>query len=679
MARKNKIEQPAPSRSWDASLWAPLAGAAVIVISICLAYSNSLEGEFFFDDNDSIGGNPSIRPLFDALNPPPAMPSEPYAKAAWEIQRARTRPAADPNREPDPIQPTLAQGILSALSPPRDLTVTGRPMLNLSLAVNYAIGQENVRSYHIFNILTHVLAALAMFGVVRRTLLLPSLRAYFEGKATPAALATALLWALHPLQTESVTYVIQRAEAMVSLMYLLTLYCAVRGFAASNAAQPRAARIWYILCVASCAVGMATKEVMISAPLFVLLYDGLLVSPNFKNALGRRTGLYAGLAASWAVLAMVMIQAGDRGGTAGFGAADTCTPWQYARTQFGVILHYLRLTFWPDSLCIDYYWPVAKNPMDMIPGAVMLAVLLGLAAWGLFTRRKWAAAGALFFLALGPSSSIVPIRDLAFEHRMYLPLAAIMVLLVAGAVCAWNKLMARKNLPQSAWLIPLGLCLAATVSLAVQTSIRNEDYRTRFGLWKDTVKKRPGNARAHANLGVLMAGVGDMKESYRLLTRSMELDPNFTPAYSNRAMLLYRAGRYDQAIEDCTKAIAITSKYAPACYNRGLARNARGDRMGALEDFTKAIELCPTYCEAFADRGNVYVALGRMDLAIADYSMAIKSNPAYLLGWYNRAATYTEMGQFDKAWFDLNVYRLNGGGDYAELYNRLAQRSGRTQ
>jgi hypothetical protein len=159
---------------------------ACLVGAILAAYHNSFSGPFVFDDGPAILGNPTIRHL----------------SALGEV-----------------------------LSPPREAgqTVGGRPMVNLSLAVNYALGGEDVRGYHIFNLIVHTLGALALFGIVRRTLLQPVLRERFGSAATPLALAVALLWAVHPLLTESVTYVIQRAESLMGLFYLLTLYCFIRG------------------------------------------------------------------------------------------------------------------------------------------------------------------------------------------------------------------------------------------------------------------------------------------------------------------------------------------------------------------------------------------------------------------------------------------------------------------
>ncbi|MGD1021058.1 MAG: hypothetical protein ABSA12_17265, partial [Verrucomicrobiia bacterium] len=200
----------------------------LLVLTGLWAYHNSLTGPFIYDDWLSIQKNPTIRHL-------------------WPIWQ--------------PLSPPHAGGI----------TVEGRPLINLSLAVNYAIGGTNVRGYHALNLAIHILAGLTLFGIVRRTLLQPRLRERFGAVADELALAVALIWTVHPLQTESVTYIIQRAESMMGLFYLLTLYGFIRGTASPLP------RLWHGLCIGACALGMASKEVMVSAPLMVMLYDRTFV------------------------------------------------------------------------------------------------------------------------------------------------------------------------------------------------------------------------------------------------------------------------------------------------------------------------------------------------------------------------------------------------------------------
>ena len=211
---------------------ASFVAVAVIVAAIAGVYWNSLSAPFLFDDTLAIEQNNSIRQL-------------------WPLSHV--------------------------FSPPSDGSgVTGRPIVNLSLALNYAWSGLNVTSYHVVNLVIHALAAAALFGLVRRSLLRPALRGRFTADAAWwIATAVALLWALHPLQTETVTCVVQRTEALVALFYLLTLYLFVRGVEAS---EPRA---WHAAALVACMLGMASKEVMASAPLVVLLFDRTFFAGSF--------------------------------------------------------------------------------------------------------------------------------------------------------------------------------------------------------------------------------------------------------------------------------------------------------------------------------------------------------------------------------------------------------------
>ena len=370
-------DKPSPSRPW----WVALAAPGLIVLATIGAYYNSFGGVFVFDDATSIAENPTIQHLWPI----------------WEV-----------------------------LSPPgKGVTVQGRPVINFSLAVNYALGGLSVWGYHALNLAVHILAGLALFGLVRRTLLLPGLKGRFQSSATALALAVALIWTLHPLQTESVTYIIQRAESIMGLFYLLTFYCAVRGFTSARR------RWWYAAAVAACALGMGSKEVMVSAPLMVLVYDRLFVADSFRSLFRRRWGFYVALAATWGILALLVISAGNRSNTAGFGLRMSC--WDYAQTQFGYIIRYLRLCFWPRPLVFDYGNDIVGDPSGIIPYAVAVGVLVAGTAVGLYFRSWLGFLGAWFFAILAPSSSVIPIAtEVAAEHRMYLPLAAVVALVVVG-------------------------------------------------------------------------------------------------------------------------------------------------------------------------------------------------------------------------------------------------------
>jgi len=320
-------------RSWAAHAVKLLP---LLLIAAGLAvYYNSFDGASFFDDHPSIRDNPRIRrlwPLWEAMS--------------WPVPGA----------------------------------IHGRPVAALSLAINYALGGLRVWGYHAFNVTIHILASLALFGIVRRTLIGTRFRDRVGPDAPWLAMAVALIWLVHPLQTESVDYIVQRTEGLMGF-FLLTLYCVVRGAASSRQ------RGWYAGAVISCALGMGSKEVMAVAPLTVLLYDRAFLARSFREALRVRAALYAGLAGSWLVPA-ALVASGAHGESAGFGLS--VTPWEYARTQAGVmIIHYLRLSFWPRPLVVDYYdWPVARTAAVVVPAGALVIGLLAATLWAA-RRRPW--------------------------------------------------------------------------------------------------------------------------------------------------------------------------------------------------------------------------------------------------------------------------------------------------
>jgi len=307
--------------------WRVLAVAAVLTLAALGAYWNSFNVPFLLDDSLSIGDNPSIRHL---------------------------------------------GRIGDVLSPPTTALTAARPLLNLTFALNYAVGGLSVQGYHVVNLIIHICAGLALLGIVRRTLLLPGLRQRYGEAALSLAACVALLWTLHPLQTEAVTYISQRAESLMGLFYLLTLY----GFIRSVTTESRNG--WLILSVAACFCGMATKQVMVTAPVLVLLYDRAFVSGSFRSALAGRRWYYVSLAATWLLLGFLMHRSSLTTVRVGF---QVGVSWlTYALTELRVVTDYLKLAFWPHPLVFDYGTEIfVTGPLAGVNGLLEL----GLAATNL--------------------------------------------------------------------------------------------------------------------------------------------------------------------------------------------------------------------------------------------------------------------------------------------------------
>ena len=210
------------------------------------------------------------------------------------------------------------------------------------------------------------------------------------------ALVVAGIWTLHPLQTQAVTYTVQRYESMMGLFYLVALYCAIRS---DSSARPS---WWAAASVVSCLLAMGCKEVAVSAPLAILLYDRAFLAGSFGEAWRRRRRMYLGLAGTWLAFLALFMASASRSKWAGYGLPVSAT--EYALSQFGVILHYLRLSFWPYPQVLDYDWPIARTLDQILPGMVVVGALLAATVWALVRRPAWGVVGAWFFLILAPWS-----------------------------------------------------------------------------------------------------------------------------------------------------------------------------------------------------------------------------------------------------------------------------------
>ena len=593
--------------------------AVIVVLAGAVVYVNSLNAPFIFDDNTAILNNPQIRQLWPLTVP---------------------------------------------LSPQRDTPVAGRPIVSLSLAVNYAIGELDVAGYRLFNLSIHLLAALTLFGVVRRTLRLPSLGPAFGTHATNLAWVVALVWTLHPLQTETIDYVTQRTESMMGLCYLLTLYCSVR---ALETAPGR----WHVCAILACAAGMACKESMVTAPVMVALYDWVFVGwPALQNV--RRPRLYAGLASTWLVLAALL--ASEPRTTVGFAAGISA--WTYLLNQAPILLEYLRLTFWPVNLVLDYGVP---RPLTLGDVALPLIVIAGLAVATavLLIRRSYAGfLGAWFFIILAPTSSIVPIvTEVGAERRMYLPLAGIVALIVLGAYRAWIARGARPALigPAAAILV----CLA----LAAATIQRNREYESVISILQTTVERRPhprsnlmlgsvlleAGRRAEAApyleqarddpgsgfiLGIDLIAQSKFAEGAEELERFLQLQPKHLRTIEARESLgrAYAVlGQLDRAATHLSEVVRQRPTRGPAHAYLGEVLLRQGRVNDGLREFQMAADLQPGNPDALRLLGIAQGQSGQMDAAVATFKQAISLDPLNARGHYLLGSALAASGQIAAA------------------------------
>lgn len=640
--------------------WSVWLGALLLIALGTVAYSNTFSVPFLFDDLASIPENPTIREL-------------------W------------------PLAPIFLPWTQRA-------TVVGRPIINFSLALNYAVGELEVGGYHVFNLAVHLLAGLTLFGLIRRTLLLPRNAERFGSRATGLALSCALLWTLHPLQTESVTYLIQRAESLGGLFYLLILYCLLRSATANGVKREIG---WSVAAVICCLLGVGCKEVLATAPVVALLYDRFFLSNSIIDALQRRRFLYCGFAAAWIVQGVLVVSAGNRGGSAGFGSG--VTPGQYLASQFGAVLHYLRLSIWPRPLVFDYgkYLPLPTSAI-IIPAMILSGI--GLILVLIARRQPWVGFVALTgALILAPSSSIIPVAtQVMTEHRMYLPLASVIILAVFGAEALYQRVTRSQQTMLVDRMVRGGVVGALVLLSIYGTFSRNRDYRSALSIWEDTAAKVPQNARAVNNYGAELFRSGKPAEALReyeaaIALRQKECDPFYNRALlaeqrgdlqqavrdmaeavrycpdsdvyvEKRAVLLLKLGDYEQAASAFTRALQLIPDSTLYHFERGNCYMFLGKYRDALRDFTQVVVTEPDAFRAWHNRGNVHARLGQLEESIRDLTRAIEIRPDLAPQYANRAASYYENRQYEQAWSDVEQCRKRGGTVDPEFLRLLKER-----
>ncbi len=539
------------------------------------------------------------------------------------------------------------------LFPTEGMLDRARPLFNLSLAVNHAVSGLSTWSYHLVNVLAQVLAAWALFAMARLTFGLSSMRERFGGRAGVLSLFLSLFWALHPVNTEAVTYISERSETLMVLFFFLSAWLAARGWASARPAR------WHALSVLAFVAGAGSKETIAVLPLLMLAYEWVFLSRGPVRAVRRSALLYGGYALGLLLLGF-LVAAKNPGST---GPTSAISPISYLATQSRVIFHYLGVVAWPPKLCFYYDWPVLA-PGRALPYLAALAALFCLSAWLLYKKRPAGFLGIWFFLALAPTSSFLPLEFTARDRRMILPLAALAALVVAAAWRAGQWFLERfgKNPGARRALAAAGLALGASVALALglATWDRNLDYATPVSIWRDTVEKAPGNFRAWEALGQALEGTGEYEKAVEAARKALALAPDRGPswvllgtafwdmerageaeaafrralahdpdnflAHGNLSTVYFTLGRHEEAIREARLALAMRPDYFPARMNLALSLAQTGHLDEAEREMYGLARTDPR-SEALYGMGRVLEMAGRQGEAEGWYARALRENP----------------------------------------------------
>ena len=578
---RRRTEPNAESAAGDASAanvaatWSILWPALAIVIVALVTYANALGHPFVMDDTNSILENQTIHSLGASVRGGP------------------------------PQSPTA-----------------GRPLVNMSFAVNYMLGGVSPWGYHAVNLGVHLACALLVYMLLRQMLTLPRLAEWSAGHDTGIAATAALLWTVHPLNSEVVNYATQRSEELVALAFLLTLYFGVRAIGTSWTTA------WATASVMACAAGMSSKESMATAPVIMLLLDSTFVSGGPRAAVRRRPFYYLALFATWIVLALLIIE-GPRWRSAGF--ASGVSPWNYLLNQAPMVARYFRLVIWPTGLVLDYGEPIAQTLRAVWPSALLVVGLLG------GTLALWAFAPALAFFAtwcfitLAPTSSIVPIAtEVGAERRMYLPLVAVLTLIVLVA----SRVLLRTRTPGMRRGVTVATAAAACALLIGLTISRNSEYSSGLRIWQTTVERYP-SGRARYNLGLELKAVGRRADAVHEYELAVATHPE---AHYALGFELDEDGRHDRAVEHYRQLIEARPIDAnvPRTYIQiGRALFLMGRHEEALTAYRDALARKRGDTDALGGLADTLVALERWTDAVAAYGEYLRINPSVTTARFN--------------------------------------------
>jgi tetratricopeptide (TPR) repeat protein len=636
------------------------AHLSLIVILGLLAYSNTFNASFQYDDFHTIVDNSLVRDLGSFLDPSGIR--EHFISAVG---------ADDPTGTLYPHFRNRAIGYLS-------------------FALNYFAHGPDVRGYHAVNLAIHIMNALLVYALVSVTFRAPRLKGTaLAGHAKHIALLSALFFVSHPLQTQSVTYIYQRFASMATMFYLASLLA----YAQARLSETRKTRrALIVLCVISALLAMKTKEIAVTLPLAAVLYEVLFLDASVT----RRLRSLAPLLLTLLVIPIEVLVEGKPVGELLSDADDmarahTDVPRAaYLFTQFRVIVTYLRLLFLPVNQSLEYDYPVygAFLAPQVLVSFLLLSALLCLGVWMLFRSRSSEPALRLvsfgifwFFLTLSVESSVIPINGLIYEHRAYLPSVGAFAALATGLSIILVKLKSERARSTAVLLMAIML-----LTLGSAANARNRVWQTQVTLWSDIVQKSPRRAIAHTNLANAYMNEGKFDKALRHLEHSVGLYPFFAEPYFSLGICCWAEGRYGKAIEHYLSAerlkrvrsntpgeAAGTAELiacAIECFQdslgfdpgtakmqraAGVAYMSQGHHEKAIGHFREALRLKPDFPEAFNSLGGVCLDLGRTDDAIEHYLDAIRLEPDYSLARNNLGVAYLRKGLVDNAMEEFMV------------------------
>jgi tetratricopeptide (TPR) repeat protein len=568
-----------------------------------IAYSNSFDCSFHFDDVPTIEENIAIRNLSDV-------------QAWWGFYPSR-------------------------------------PIGYLSFVLNYHFHELKVWGYHLVNLAIHVVNGILVWWLVMLTMATPVMRDQPISRHKGAmALFTALLFVSHPLATQSVTYIVQRLSSLAALFYLLSLALYVKA-RLGKGDNNRRVFFYYAGAVLCAVLGMLTKEIVFTLPFALILYEYSFIRTDAWKIDLKDTGIQIPITILGIFVVLFFVNFS-------FGIFNPIPPLlyqgydypitarEYLITQFSVILTYIRLLILPVNQNLDYDYLISHS---LFEGHTLFGLLslVGIIVLGIFLFRRYRLISFgifWFFLTLSVESSIIPIsQNVIFEHRTYLPgFGFFLVLTAVVFYFIWDRYRQ----------VSVGAVVLLILINTVLTYERNKVWKSEYSLWADCLKKSPNKPRPLCNYGKALADAGNASEALTYYDKAIKLNPQFYDAYYNRGNARVNLGDYKGAIADYKETLTINPYHANGHYNLGNALARGGNLTEAVVQLKEAVRLRPRSAEYQNNLGYVLALLGKEDEAITHFREAIRLKPDLADAHSNLGSALLSQGEIGGA---IDSYR----------------------
>lgn len=584
----------------NSTLRLTILSLAIISLVTFIIYSNSLYGEFVFDDLTSILHHPVIKDPQSVAN-------------IWDMSHSRF-------------------------------------IANLTFVVNYHFGETNVFFYHLINVTIHLLVGFSVFLLVKTLQETPLVKKTSLGKSLFLPFFASLVFVSHPVQTQAVSYIVQRTASLSALFYLLALI-----FFLQSMVKPSLLTFKITLAYFFSGLAFFTKENTFTLPFAILLANHCFFGTNLKKDKQRlllilpffliaflsymaiKTDFFSQQTPPQQLLSL---PSGIK--------EENISHREYLLTQINVVRTYIRLLFLPINLNLDYDYPISQRFFDRPTFAsfLFLTSFLILGLW-LYKRNRLISFGIFFFFfSLTIESGFIPLPDVIFEHRLYLPSVGFVISLSSFLFLLFNFL--RPKVAHLSIIASFFLILVVSF-LSFATFSRNYVWQTRLTLWQDVVSKSPKKARAHYNLGVALSYQDNLEQAKPYFEKAIKLQPKYINAYHSLATIYEDFGKKDKALEIYLDAKRLDSSNLAVRNSLGSFYAKQGKLDEAIAEYRFILEIDPENASAFNNLGVVYTQLDKSEEAIILLEKAIAINPNYENALFNLATAYFHAGRLDSA------------------------------